>query len=148
MKTKNREVDPTRRQAAVHTGMKALGFSESAPLAGILSSPHSLDSHTITKATPEAQVTCFFSRTQLFINLRALEDQNHSQKKEEKERKRKPGSQSLQAALLTPASRPAVRLSRQAAAHRCRLWFILKVELLLMNDVERYYTTLRPPAVI
>ena len=46
MKTKNREVEPTRRQAAVHTGMKALGFSESAPLVGILSSPHSSVSHT------------------------------------------------------------------------------------------------------
>ncbi|KAJ4925766.1 hypothetical protein JOQ06_007954, partial [Pogonophryne albipinna] len=39
VKTKNREVEPTRRTAAVHTGMKALGFRESAPLAGILSSP-------------------------------------------------------------------------------------------------------------
>lgn len=39
VKTKNREVEPTRRQAAVHTGMKALGFSESALPAGILRPP-------------------------------------------------------------------------------------------------------------
>lgn len=45
VKTKKREVEPTRRQAAVLTGMKALGFRESAPLAGILSSPHSSESH-------------------------------------------------------------------------------------------------------
>lgn len=45
VKTKKREVEPTRRQAAVHTGMKAPGFSESAPLAGILSSPHASESH-------------------------------------------------------------------------------------------------------
>ncbi len=42
------------------------------------------------------------------------------------------------AAPLTPAPGP-VSLSRQAAAHRCRLWFIPKVELLLMNDVRHYY---------
>lgn len=45
VKTKNREVEPTRRQTAVHTGMKALGFNESAPLAGILS-PNSSVIHT------------------------------------------------------------------------------------------------------
>lgn len=45
VKTKKREVEPTRRQAAVQTGTKALGFSESAPLAGILSSPHSSEAH-------------------------------------------------------------------------------------------------------
>lgn len=45
VKTKNKEVEPTRRQTAVHTGMKALGLSESAPLAGILS-PNSPESHT------------------------------------------------------------------------------------------------------
>ena len=37
VKTKNREVEPTSRHAAVHTGRKALGLSESEPPAGILS---------------------------------------------------------------------------------------------------------------
>lgn len=45
VKTKKRDVEPTRRQAAVHTGMKALGFIESAPLTGILSSARSSESH-------------------------------------------------------------------------------------------------------
>lgn len=44
VKTKKREVEPTRRQAAVHTGMKELAFIESAPLAGILSSARSSES--------------------------------------------------------------------------------------------------------
>lgn len=45
VKTKNSEVEPTKRQTAVHTGVKELGFSESAPLAGILS-PNSSVFHT------------------------------------------------------------------------------------------------------
>lgn len=45
VKTKKRDVEPTRRQAAVHTGMKALGFIESAQLTGILSSARSSESH-------------------------------------------------------------------------------------------------------
>lgn len=57
VKTKNREVEPSRRHAAVHTGMKALAFSESAPLAGILSSPHSSGSHTNES---DGKHTCLF----------------------------------------------------------------------------------------
>ncbi|KAK1883700.1 hypothetical protein KUDE01_022025 [Dissostichus eleginoides] len=63
VKTKNREVEPTRRTAAVHTGMKALGFRESAPLAGILSSPVSSEPHTTGKtanAPREDLFVCLF----------------------------------------------------------------------------------------
>ncbi|TNN81213.1 hypothetical protein EYF80_008547 [Liparis tanakae] len=75
VKTKNSEVEPTRRPAAVHTGTKALGFSESAPLTGILSSAHSSESH-------RRQVPARCSRlvrTEPGIHLRALEKHSHGQ---------------------------------------------------------------------
>ena len=106
VKTKNREVEPTRRQAAVHTGMKALGFSESAPLVGILSSPHSSVSHTnepdSTHAPEKCSFVCECSRTNPFINLTALENENHSRTG----KKEKAGNQTARSSLLTPASRP------------------------------------------
>ena len=72
VKTKNREVEPTRRQAAVHTGMKALGFSESAAApAGILTSPlpphaHHQRQHRLipTRATAHTPGKCSRERAQ------------------------------------------------------------------------------------
>lgn len=55
VKTKKREVEPTRRQAAVHTGMKELAFMESAPLAGILSSARSSESRRRRRARQPAR---------------------------------------------------------------------------------------------
>ena len=90
VKTKKREVEPTRRQAAVHTGMKALGFSESAPLAGILSSPHSSHSHTTAEATPPAQVpvSLLGHGSSSGSERRRTKTIVQKKKKEEKERKK------------------------------------------------------------
>lgn len=90
VKTKKREVEPTRRQAAVHTGMKALGFRESAPLAGILSSPTSPESHHGGQRRRTRRAKCLFVgvsvRKKPRIHLWALEDENHSPKNKTKRR--------------------------------------------------------------
>lgn len=86
MKTKNREVEPTRRQAAVHTGMKALGFSESAPPKGILfpaRSPASHDGSDRERSTapgPACSAPLFLPRTERRVNLRARGSGKHSQR--------------------------------------------------------------------
>lgn len=101
---------------------------------------------SLTKATAAAPCAylfvCVSFRTKPRIDLRALGNENHTQKREREEKSLiKP---ELAAAVLSAAS----RLSRQAAAHKCRLRFILKVELLLRNHVKHCYTTLRPHAAI
>lgn len=107
VKTKNREVEPTRRQAAVHTGMKALGFSESAPLLGILFAPHSSVSHTNQRHTAHRHRRS----ARLFVNIlgqihvSSTSERRKTKiivKREGKNRKRK----RLNSSLLTPASRP------------------------------------------
>lgn len=78
VKTKKREVEPTRRQAAVLTGMKALGFRESAPLAGILSSPHSSESHYWRKRPQRASAGLFL---RLFLHERYIKKKRSQRRK-------------------------------------------------------------------
>lgn len=70
----------------MHTGMKALGFSESAPLAGILSSPRSSVSHTDeTHGEYTAKVPArLFAKP--FINRKTPRNDNHSQGVRKKEK--------------------------------------------------------------
>lgn len=128
----------------MHTGMKALGFSESAPLAGILSSPRSSVSHTDeTHGEYTAKVPArLFAKP--FINRKTLRNDNHSQgvrkkKKSPKAHKKKKKIQ-IKARRAAPHSCVPVGLSGPPAAHRCRLSSVPKVVLLLINDVKHYYT--------
>ena len=138
VKTKKREVEPTRRQAAVHTGMKALGFRESTPLAGILSSPTSAQSHHRGQRRRTRRAKCLLVdvsvRKKPRIHLWALEDENHSPKDKNKQKKKK-GETKTEAGGTTSSSTsssssssgsahscsPSCVSRQQAAAHRCRL---------------------------
>lgn len=119
VKTKKREVEPTRRQAAVHTGMKELAFMESAPLAGILSSARSSESRRRRRAPQTAHAGARLP-ARLCGHRPASTPGRRGRKKAgqrgEKSRQRRRRQQQQRA--------PASRLSPQAAPHRCRLRFI------------------------